>query len=152
MSGFWERQGWKLLLGLVVIIGLFGVGDIIRGMDADAAIPKGVSGLSPDEIRETSPELARLADLQVRSGGVHLLVMSILWTVIMLVPFRRGEKWAWSAMWTFPAWSLAAAVMFLFVDLVPGQPTPPPAISGWIFFVLTSLLLLAVRKDFSVSD
>lgn len=151
-SGLWMRLGWKVLLALVLVIGLFGVGDLIQGLDADPAIPEGIAGLSPDEIRETSPEVARLADLQVRSGGVHLLVMSILWTLIVLGPFRRREQWAWWAMWTFPAWALSVGVMFLFVDLTPGQPTPPPAISGWVFLGLTSLLLVAVRNAFFAYD
>lgn len=140
------RHGWKFLLGLVLVIGLFGVGDLLRGLDADPAIAEGVVGLSPVEIMESSPDIARLVDLQVRSGGVQLIVIATIWTAILLVPFRRGERWAWWSMWTFPAWSLAVAVMFLFVELQPGQPTPPPAISGWIFFGLTALLLLVTRR------
>lgn len=149
---FWVRHGWKFLLGLVLVIGLFGVGDLLRGLDADAAIPEGVVGMSPDEIRESSPEVARLADLQVRSGGIHLIVIAATWTAILLLPFRRGERWAWWSMWTFPAWSLAVAVTFLFVELQPGQPIPPPAISGWIFFGLTALLLLVTRRGIRSSD
>lgn len=147
-AGFWTRHGWKFLLTLVVVIGVFGVGDLLRGLDADPAIPQGVAGLSPDQIRTSNPDVARLADLQVRSGGVHLIIISILWTVIVAGPFRRWERWAWRAMWTFPSWSLAVAVTFLFVELQPGQPTPPPAISGWVFFGMTSLLLLVLRRGF----
>jgi hypothetical protein len=150
-EGFWVRHGWKFLLGLVVVIGLFGVGDIVRGLDADPAIPVGVAGLSPDEIRQTSPPLARLVDLQVRSGGLHLVVVGVLWTMIVLIPYRRGERWSWYAMWTFPAWSLAVAVSFLFIELQPDVPPPPPAISGWIFFALTALLLLGSRRGFEAS-
>lgn len=130
-SGFWIRHGWKFLLGLVVVIGLFGIGDLLIGLDADPAIPEGVSGMSPTEMREWSPDIARLADLQVRAGGIQLIVIATPWTLVLLVPFRRGERWAWWSMWTFPAWALAVAVTFLFVELQPGQPTPPPAISGW---------------------
>ncbi|MFO7549284.1 MAG: hypothetical protein R6X29_10515 [Acidimicrobiia bacterium] len=149
--GFWTRHGWKLLIGLVVVIGLFGIGDVIVGLDADPAIPEGVAGLSPDQIREMSPPVATLVDLQVRAGGLHLLVMSVLWTVIVLVPYRRGERWAWYTMWTFPAWSLGVAASFLFVELQPDVPPPPPAVSGWVFFGLTALLLLGTRRGFESS-
>lgn len=148
-AGFWVRHGWKFLLGLVVVIGIFGVGDVIRGLDADPMIPEGVTGLSPDEIREQSPDLARLVDLQVRGGGLQLIVIAILWTMLLIVPFRRGERWSWWAMWTFPGWSLAVAVAFLFVEFQPGAPTPPPAISGWVFFGLTAALLFATRRGFA---
>lgn len=146
--GFWVRHGWKFLLGLVLVIGLFGVGDLLNGLDADPAIPEGVAGMSPAEIRESSPDLARLADLQVRAGGIQLIVIATLWAIVLILPFRRRERWAWWSMWTFPGWTLAVAVTFLFVDLKPGHPTPPPAISGWIFFGLTALLLLATRRGF----
>lgn len=148
-QGFWVRHGWKFLLGLVAVIGLFGIGDVVIGLDADPAIPEGVAGLSPDQIRTTSPALASLVDLQVRAGGIQLIVISALWIVIMLGPFRRGERWAWYVMWTFPAWSLAVAVMFLFVELQPDVPPPPPAISGWIFCGLTALILVATRRGFA---
>lgn len=145
-AGFWVRHGWKFLLALVIVIGLFGIGDLISGLDADPAIPQGVTGMTPDQIREASPDLARLAGLQVRSGGMHLILIAVLWSTIMLIPFRRGETWAWWAMWTFPVWTLAGSVIFLFIELQPDQPTPPPAISGWVFFAVTALLLLATRR------
>lgn len=149
--GALARHAWKVLLGLAVVIGLFGVGDLIFGLEADPAIPVGVAGLTPDEIRETSEPLARLIDLQVTSGAVQLISMSALWSVIILLPFRHGERWAWYAMWTFPAWSLSVAVIFLLVDLQPDVPPPPPAISGWVFFGLTALLLLGSRRNLEFS-
>lgn len=145
--GFWARHSWKLLLVLVAVIGIFGLGDIIRGMDADPAIAAGVSGLTPDEIRASSAPLHRLIDLQTRAGGLQLLVIASLWTTLVVIPLRRGDRWAWYAMWSFPLWSLAVSVAFLLVELQPGQPTPPPAISGWIFFALTSMLLSAARPS-----
>lgn len=147
-SGFWVRHGWKFLLGLVVVIGLFGIGDLLIGLDADSAIPEGVTGMSPAELKESSPDIARLADLQVRAGGIQLIVIATMWTLVLLIPFRRGERWAWWSMWTFPAWALAVAASFLFVDLQPDRPIPPPAISGWVFFALTALLLLVARRGF----
>jgi hypothetical protein len=147
-SSFWVRQGWKFLIALVMVIGLFGISDVIIGLDADPAIPQGVTGMSPEEIREASPALGRLIDLQVRAGGIQLIVISALWMVLMLIPFRQGQLWAWYTMWTFPAWSLAVGVAFLFVELQPNTPPPPPAVSGWVFFGLTALLLLGTRRGF----
>ncbi|HSJ27601.1 MAG TPA: hypothetical protein VLB67_05275 [Acidimicrobiia bacterium] len=144
--GFWRRNSWKFLLALVVVIGLFGVGDAIVGVDADPAIPVAITGLTPDEIRVASDPVHRLIDLQVRAGGLQLIVISILWAVLILVPLRRGEKWAWYTLWTFPIWGLAVSVAFLFVELQPDQPPPPPAISGWVFFASTSALLWAARS------
>jgi hypothetical protein len=150
--GFWVRHGWKFLLGLVVVIGLVGVSDLARGLDADPAILESVAGLTPDEIRESSSPLAMLADIQVRSGGIYLILVSALWAVITLIPYRRGERWAWWTMWTFPVWTLLIAVMFLFIELQPHAPPPPSAVSGWVFFGLTSLLLIGSRRGFRTSS
>ena len=46
-------------------------------------------------------------------------------------------------MWTLPLWGAIVALSFWFVELVPDSPIPPPAISGWVFFVVGSLALLA---------
>jgi hypothetical protein len=148
-TGFWGRHGWKILLGLVVVVGLFGIGDLLNAMDADPAITVGISGLTPDEIRATNIEVAGLIDWQVRSGGLHLIVMSLVWIVILVIPFRRGERWAWFVMWAFPVWSLAVSASFLFIELQPDVAIPPPAISGWIFFALTGLILLLSRGAFT---
>jgi hypothetical protein len=140
--GFWRRNSWKFLLGLVAVIGMFGVGDLLLGLDADPAIPRAITGLTIEAMWDANEPLTRLADLQVRAGGIQLIVLSAVWATIVLVPFRRGRRWAWFAMLSFPAWALAVAVFFLFVDLQPGVPPPPPAISGWVFAALTLGLLL----------
>jgi hypothetical protein len=146
---FWNRNAWKFLLGLVAIIGLFGIGDVILGLDADPGIPLAVTGLTIDEIRSSGGTLTNLIDLQVRAGGVHLIVMSAVWAALVLIPFRRGERWAWFAMWTFPLWAASVAVAFLFVDLQPDTPPPPPAISGWIFLAVTVGLLWSSAGSFA---
>lgn len=144
---FWSRNSWKFLLALVIVIGLFGIGDVIVGVHADPAIPVGIAGLTPDEIRAMSEPVLRLIDLQVRAGGLQLIVISVLWSVLVLVPLRRGDKWAWYSLWTFPLWGLAVSVSFLFIELQPDHPPPPPAISGWVFFAATAALLWGARPQ-----
>ena len=147
-AGFWGRHGWKILFGLVVVIGLFGIGDVFGGMDADPAISAGITGLTPNEIRATSAEIAGLIDWHVRSGGLQLIAMGIIWGVILVTPFRRGERWSWYVMWTFPLWTLAVSASFLFIELKPDEPVPPPAMSGWVFGALAGLILVLSRRAF----
>jgi hypothetical protein len=147
-DGFWKRHGWKFLLIMTIVIGLYGLIDIILGVDADPAVSLAVTGLTVEEIRAISEPLARLMDLQVQAGGVHLIMMSLLWGAILVVPFRRGERWAWYTMWTLPLWAVTVAIGWLFVGVQPGVPLPPPAIAGWVFFALTAALLWASREAF----
>ncbi|WP_277210570.1 hypothetical protein [Isoptericola croceus] len=145
--GFWQRRSWIFLIVLAAVIVLFGVGDIIFAMDADEAIAQGITGMTVAEIETLSGPVAALINVLVRAGGAQLLVLGIVWCTILAIPFRRGERWAWYVMWTFPLWALGVAVHFLFVDLQPDAPTPPPAISGWVFFALCAAVLLAGRPS-----
>ena len=143
--GFWARHAWRILAGLAAIVFLFGVGDIVFGLDADPAIPEGLTGMTLEEIRSAHDSVAGLLDLQVRSGGLHLLLLGALWLVIILKPLRAGERWAWLAAWTLPLWGLAVSVAFLFVPRPEGAPVPPPAISGWVFFLIGAAVLGVLR-------
>lgn len=143
-GGFWRRHGWKVLLFLTTVIGLFGLGDILFGMDAER-LP--VTGF---RWRRSPPPASLLPGISMSwsksvVGGIHLIVASLLGGAMLLVPFRRGERCAWYTMWTFPAWSVAAVVSWLFVERQPGAPPPPPAISGSVFFGLFAALLWVSR-------
>jgi hypothetical protein len=147
-DGFWRRHSWKFLLFLTIVVGLFGVRDLIFGVDAVRTYLLAVAGLTVEEIRATSEPLARLIDAITRLFGLQEILLSLLGGAILLVPFRRGARWAWYAMWTFPLLSVALAVSWLLVERQPNAPLPPPAWSGWVFFGLFAVLLWASRGAF----
>ncbi len=37
--------------------------------------------------------------------------MAVLATLIAVIPFRRGERWAWAALWVWPAFFVAHVVV-----------------------------------------
>ena len=147
-SAFWIRHGWKFLLFLTVVVGLFGVRDLIFGIDAVQAYLVAVAGLTAEELRATSEPLATLIDVITRLFGLQEILLSLLGVAILLIPFRRGARWAWYAMWTFPLLSLALALSWLMIERQPNAPLPPPAWSGWVFFGLYAALLWASRAAF----
>jgi hypothetical protein len=100
-----QRNAWWALVGLTVIVGLFGLSDVAGGISADPGIPPGITGKTVVELRAESAAAYRLLDFIARTGGLNLTVIGILMTAILLLPFRRGERWAWWAMWTLPAWA-----------------------------------------------
>jgi hypothetical protein len=148
-----ERHAWKVLLSLSVIVGMFGVSDMMVGgstyQDGESVLMQGVTGTTWQELQATNPRAANLIDLQVRGQGATMLVLGLLSAVVCLTGFRRGERWAWYAMWIWPLWSALAAILTLRVDKVPGAGIPVPAISGSLFVVLSMLsLVLSYRKYF----
>jgi len=148
---FAERHAWKVFLAISVIVVLFGAGDIQIGgatfAAGEAGTFSGVTGMTWEEVQAAEPELAAFIDLQVRAGGLALLIAGLLSAAICLTAFRRGERWAWVAMLVWPAWTALAVILYLTVEKVPGAGIPVPVISGSVFFVIAAVTLgLSYRK------
>ncbi len=150
---FFERHAWKVFLGLSIIITLFGLGDMLTGgstfESGEGPTLQGISGMTWAQLESASPNAATMIDYLVRAGGAHLFVLGLLSMVVAATAFRRGERWAWYAMWLWPLW-LALIILVLLNAYKPTGPgIPPPLVSGSIFFILSVLmLLLSYRKFF----
>lgn len=150
---FFERYSWIVFLVLGLIITLFGLGDILTGgatfESGEAPTLQGISGMTWQELGSTSPNAANMIGYLVRAGGAHLFVFGLLSMIITATAFRRGERWAWYAMWLWPLWLVLVIVVLLSAYKQPGPGIPPPLVSGSIFIGLTVLtLLLSYRKFF----
>ena len=148
MSGRRPRLWWGLA-AMSVIVTLFGVTDIFAGLRADPAIAVGVIGLTPAELETQSAAGYRLADFLARGAGSVLLLVGVLWTAILAVPYRRRDRWAWAVMWTLPAWAATVPVAYMLVGVQADVPPPPPMVSGPIFAVLAAVLLVADWRGFA---
>ena len=88
--------GWVLLLLLATALTLLSINSAYRPL---AARPDGVtSSVTIDDIgAKTSPEVATaLRGRRVTAATWALAYGLLLWGVL-LVPYRRGERWAWWA-------------------------------------------------------
>ena len=145
---FFEKHGWKFLLFVSIIFLLFGIGDIIRGMDADPAIAESVTGVAWEELQASSPTIANTIDLGTRSSGMSIFFLSILSIAIVLFAYRQGERWAWVVLWIWPLWMAAIFLVFFTAQSQPGFPAPPPMLSAIPFFLITIVPLVLGRRKF----
>lgn len=150
---FLARYGWIVFLVLSLILTLFGLGDIFTGgstfESGEGPTLQGISGMTWQELASTSPNAANMIDYLVRAGGAHLFVFGLLSLIVAVTAFRRGDRWAWYAMWLWPLWLVLIIVILLTAYKQPGPGIPPPLISGSIFMGLAVLtLLLSYRKFF----
>jgi len=139
------RRAWWGLVAIAVVIVVFGIGDALSGISADSAIATSVTGRTVDQIRAEAPDVAALADVGVRIGGVTMVVLGVGWILVLVGGVRRGARWAWRAMWTMPAWTFLVSAVWVTVDRAPGTPLPPPMVSGPVLLVASVLLVLASR-------
>ncbi len=58
-----------------------------------------ITGASWPHARAAAPGLARYVTLLERGYALHELTFALLFVVIVAVPFRRGQRWAWWAAW-----------------------------------------------------
>ena len=143
-----SKVATSLLLAIAAIFVMFGIGDILIGPPADPAITIAVSGMRPGDVEGAEPIGYRLYDFATRMGGLNLILIGLLLTSIVAVPYRRGQRWAWATMWLLPAWALAVPALFFTFGQAPGTPIPPPAISGPIVAGVAGATLLVDRGRF----
>lgn len=144
-----ERHAWIILFAVGIIFALFGAGDIALGTAADPAIVEGLTGMTPEEIGEVDPAILHLVNQQTRAGGAAILVAGLLAAAVAATSYRRGERWAWYALWTLPLLNVLIFLL-MYAGLDPASDVlPPPLLSAPVFLALcVAGLLLPVRRFF----
>jgi hypothetical protein len=147
----WVRQhGWWVLAAILAMVTVFGVTDIVSGAQADPPIARALTGMSLAELEAESIAAFGMYDFMTRANGYLLVMFGLLGLAVLLFAYRRGERWAWWAMWLVPVWAAGVPVFYLVNGLAPGEPLPPPMISGPIIAVVGAVALLTnVPRDSS---
>ena len=55
-----------------------------------------------EEFAAAEPEVATTYAMDLVLLGMTLTGFAILGTILTLIPYRRGERWAWFALWLIP--------------------------------------------------
>ena len=130
---------------LVVLSGLFailGLGDVLTGIAFEPTTALAITGKTIDQIQAESPAGYTVIDYIYRGGGITLALFASLMTIVLAIPYRRAERWAWGAAWLLPGWAGAVFLLALAHGTAPGQPISAVAWSGVGFAILTAALLL----------
>jgi hypothetical protein len=143
-----RRRLWWVLPALSVVVVVFGVSDLLVGIASDPSVTVAIIGLTPSELEAASAPGYRLADFLVRTRGLEVAAFGLLLTIVLLVPYRAAQRWAWFAAFILPAWAIAVSLAFLSFGMAPGQLPPPAMVSGPIFAVLSAVVLVVDRRRF----
>ena len=148
---FFERHVWKVFAGVGAIVALFGVGDIGSGgasfESGEAVLFGSMTGTTWDVLLAADPGAAKMIDYLWRAEGAALVAVGVLAVAISLTALRRGDRWAWYAMWVFPLWIALVYLVFWIVQPDLSAGIPVPMISGAVFLVITVATLgLSYRR------
>ena len=120
---------------LLVIVGImgviFGLQDILIGPVESALYTQG------DKLT-----------LTYQFAGLYLLSLSLSLCIISLLPYRKGEKWAWYTVLVTFGFALLGQLVLVYIgtDLLPSYYLPASII---ILIIWLSGLLLPVKEFFS---
>ena len=151
MARIRDRAWWYLVV-VAAIIAIFGIGDMVGGAAVDPGIALAVSGRDLAGLEAESRAAYRMFDFTTRTQGWNLLVIGVLMLAVLLVPYRAGRRWSWWAMWAVPVWCFGVAGLYLAYGLAPGQPLPPPLVSGPILGAIAVAVLLVDRRRFRATE
>jgi len=148
-ENFFERSVWVLFLVLGLLEILFGLSDIIAGIENDPAILVSATGKTPAELKAQDLIIYNAMDHQQKLIGLEFLMTGALISIISLTAFRRGARWAWLTFWLIAA-EMIFSVVSQYNIRQPGESLAPPFYSGSLFAGLTTLwLALSHRKYLS---
>lgn len=98
----YERYAWTLLVVVSALFIPIAIGDVILGAGGDPVTTESVAGIPWGELQASDPAVANLVDLHARVVGAGLLAFLLLSLAVALTAYRRGERWAWYGLWTWP--------------------------------------------------
>lgn len=102
---WWQTASW---IGLI-LLGAFNIYAAAADLAADArtGLPSdhtgtftAIAGRTWASFKAAQPGAAHYVTLVERGYALHELVFAILFLIIVAIPLRAGQRWAWWAGWT----------------------------------------------------
>jgi hypothetical protein len=112
MERIYEKYAWVIYLALGVLWVVVG---LTQAFYPDALLEtdsERVADTSWNELKTSSPEATELVRYHYWEMGLLKTSWSFLVLAITLTGFRRGEKWAWYALWLVPISLISYAIFY----------------------------------------
>ena len=138
----YEKYAWILLFAIGVIF-------LVSAVPATLGIPdpatvERIAGMTVNELKVSNPGFYNLYLFYFRFGGLSDIGFAFFITAISVAAYRKGEKWAWYALWVLPAYFIASAAISMSIESNLSLLLPET-----VFAILSLVgLLLPYRKFF----
>jgi len=104
------RASWIILAAVAISTILSG---LYVGLTPTGAQTE-LSGRTWERFAAADPEVARIYSMDLVLLGISLVAFAILGTIVTLIPYRQGERWAWFALWLIPLLHGGVALRMLY--------------------------------------
>jgi hypothetical protein len=93
-----------------------------------------LAGRTWDQFARQDPEVASLYSMDLAILGIFGAGLGVLAAVVSALPYRRGARWAWYAMWLVPI-TIGAVTVRMLVEQYP---------AGYYYAGLTAVAVVAL--------
>ncbi len=111
---FHEKHAWVLLFALSLFIAATAAVGIISGIDRTDFEQS--TNLTWDEMKTLNPTVSDYVQRVIWLNGVAYLGLGLIAAVLSWTAYRRGEPYAWFAMWVLPLALAVSAAVFAVED------------------------------------
>ena len=145
----YEKYAWILLFAIGIIVLVTAVPHAL-GINTDPDTVERISGMTIDQLKDSNPAFFNLYTFYLGFSGLADIGIAFFIIVISLTAYRRGEKWAWYALWFLPAFFIGSAVITMSIESTISIESIISLLLPIIMFAILSLvgLLLPYRKFF----
>jgi len=143
-----EKYGWVWYLGLGLLWLVVGLSQLFNPTVLLEKDVQHVTGMPLSEFEASSPETTKMIFWLFGTLGNLKISWSLFLLAITLTGYRKGERWAWYAMWLAPAILVCQAIfdVYFLGDINEALPWVP------ITFLSLVGLFLPYRKFFPRSQ
>jgi hypothetical protein len=101
---------------LLFIVGILGLFTALQELFMAGSVDEGLLGVTVSQIRAFSPNLMDKVTLLQQFSGLYLLSMALFFCVTSLIPYRKGEKWAWYLMLVVGGLGLLTQLVLVYIN------------------------------------
>ena len=140
----YEKHAWIVLFAIGVLRFLVATVVLLFGVELNPTVLERTIGMTLSELRASNPSFFGLYTYIFRFSVLFELGFVFLIITISATAYKRGEKWAWYALWSVPAFFIGSTAIVLSIGQDPSEFIP------LMLFIILSLLglLLPYRKFF----
>ena len=121
MTGF--SRNLNVASALLFIVGIFGLVYGLQELFLFAYLDEKLLGVTASEIGAFNQNLLDSIKLKSHFEGLYMLSTALIFCVLSLIPYRKGERWAWYTLLVIGGLTVFGQIILIYIG-VAGAISP----------------------------